>query len=109
VTRSLTGDPITDALVPVAQRLIGAVRDHDTAAVDEALAAAITVTGGRVDPAVALAIVCAAMVPEDIQPSRLLLWVQFQAEYDRLCDAGINPNIARQLTGIQDDKKVAAA
>lgn len=107
--KSLTGDPITDELVPVAQQLIGAVRDSDPNGVDEALAAAITVTGGRVDPAVALAIVCAAMVPDDVAPSRLLLWVQFQAEYDRLIGTGITPTIARQLTALGDSTERGAA
>lgn len=99
-TKSLTGDDVTDALVPIAQQLVGAVRNGDTDGVDEALAAAIVVTGGRCDPGVALAVVCAAMVPDEDHPSHLLKWWRFQFEYDRLIAAGISPSVARELTAV---------
>lgn len=107
---SLTGDSITDDLIPVAQRLIGAVRDSDAGEVEEALAEAILVTGGRCDPGAALAVLCAAMVPDNTPPSRLLLWWKYQAEYDRLVAAGTSPKVARQLAAVGDvEKKEAAA
>lgn len=95
---SLTGDATTDELVPVAQRVVGAVRDMDWHQLDECLAEAIETTGGRCDPAVALLVVCAAMVPEDSQPSRLLGWVGSHVEYDRLTRRGVPVDVARQLT-----------
>lgn len=71
---TLTGDPVTDQLVPIAARLVGAVRDHDPDGVEQALADTILATGGRCDPGAALAVVLAAMVPDDSAPSRLLAW-----------------------------------
>jgi len=71
---SLTGDPTTDALVPIAERFVGAVRDGDSELIEVLLAQAITATGGRCDPGTALAVVLAAMVPDDERPSHLLLW-----------------------------------
>lgn len=94
---SLTGDPTTDALVPIAERFVGAVRDGDAAAVDELLAEVITTTGGRCDPGTALAVVLAAMVPDDVEPSRLLLWRKAFAEYQKLVDRGVDHTVAQQL------------
>lgn len=108
-TRSLTGDPVTDELVPVAQNLIGAVRDNDPAAVDEAFAAAADILAGRSDPAAALAVVCAAMVPEETSPSQLLLWWRFRAEYDRLVSSGVTPHIARELAAVGTEEQNEAA
>lgn len=105
---SLTGDPVTDALVPIAARFVGAVRDNDQQAIDELLAEAIDTTGGRCDPGVALAIVCAALVPEDRSPTELLAWRAIQSEYDRLCAAGIDDHIARELCGMTVRKEQAA-
>jgi hypothetical protein len=82
--RSLTGDPVTDELVPIAQQLIDAVHNEDPDAVDAAFAEAITATGGRCDPGQALAILCAAMVPENASPAGLLAWWGYRAEYERL-------------------------
>lgn len=72
---SLTGDAQTDALVPIAQRFVGAVHDGDTELVDELVAQTILATGGKCDPGTALAVVLAAMVPDDQAPSRLLAWL----------------------------------
>lgn len=103
---SLTGDLATDALVPVAQQLVGAVRAGDSEAVDEAFAAAIDATGGRCNPAEALAVVLAAMVPDNHTPSYLLKWMRADAEYHRLVGKGIEPHIAEQLAG--REKRTAA-
>lgn len=105
---SLTGDPTTDALVPVALQLVGAVRAQDSGAVDEVFASAIELTGGRCDPAAALAIVCAALVPEDAQPSQLLRWQRAAAEYQRLIEKGVDPVIAEQLAGVEDENRNVA-
>ena len=72
----LTGDPTTDALVPIAQRFIGAVHNHDTRAIDELVGETIYATSGRCDPGMALAVVLAAMVPEWLTPSMLLAWLR---------------------------------
>jgi hypothetical protein len=96
---SLTGDPATDALVPIAQQFVGAVRDHDGDRIEELLAEAIVATGGRCDPALALLVVCAAMVPEDLKPSALLAWRQTRDEFLRLTGRGVSSGIARQLMG----------
>lgn len=71
---TLTGDPVTDQLVPIAARLVGAVREGDADGIEQALADTILATGGRCDPGAALAVVLAAMVPDDVEPSRLLAW-----------------------------------
>lgn len=103
---SLTGDPVTDALIPAAQQLIGAVRAGDPDAVDEAFAAAIDATGGRCNPAEALAVVLAAMVPDHHTPTYLLKWMAAEAEYQRLVGQGVPPDVARDLTG--QTKRTAA-
>lgn len=95
---SLTGDATTDALVPIAQRVVGAVRDMDWRQVDECLAETIETTGGRCDPAVALLVVTAAMVPDGARPSGLLSWVGTHLEFDRLTTRGVPVDVARQLT-----------
>lgn len=97
--QDLTGDPTTDVLVPVALQLVGAVRAGDPAAVDEAFAAAILATGGRCDPGQALAIVCAALVPDDASASELLAWREPADRYRHLLEKGVDPKIARELTG----------
>lgn len=104
---SLTGDPATDALVPAALMLIGAVHAHDPNGVDEALAEAIIITGGRCDPGAALAVVCAAMVPVDDRPTDLLRWCKEAAEYERLVEKGVDPKVARDLTAPQPNGRVA--
>lgn len=99
---SLTGDPTTDALVPIAERFVGAVRDGNSELIDELLAEVITTTGGRCDPGTALAVVLAAMVPDDQPPSRLLLWRKAFTEYERLLDRGVNHVVAKELSGLRE-------
>src|SRR5699024_9416395 len=100
----LTGDPTTDALVPVAQRFVGAVREMDNDLIEELLAETIDATGGRCDPAVALAITCAAMVPEHLTPSVLLSWLPSRLEFKRLTERGVPTGVAKQLT---DEREAA--
>lgn len=96
---SLTGDPTTDLLIPIALQLVGAVRAGEQSGVDEAVAAAILATGGRCDPGTALAVICAALVSEDATPSELLAWYRTNAEYERLVGNGVDPLIAGELSG----------
>lgn len=74
-SQTLTGDPASDALVPIAQRLIAAVRDADAGSVDMCIADAIIATQGKCDPGTGLAVVLAAMVPDHYRPSQLLAWI----------------------------------
>lgn len=99
---SLTGDATTDALVPIAQRFVGAVREMDSELMDELIAEVIETTGGRCDPAMALLVVTAAMVPDDSQPSGLLSWVHSHVEFDRLTQRGVPVDVARQLTDTRE-------
>lgn len=92
---SLTGDTTTDALVPIAQRFVGAVRDFDPYEIDEQIAQAIYATGGKCDPHMALCIVLAAMVPEDMNPSALLQWLPTYVRYQKLVKSGMPEGIAR--------------
>lgn len=72
---SLTGDPTTDAMVGPAQRLIWAVRENNGAQITEAFAEAARHVGGDMYRAAAgLAVVLAAMVPDDRSPEELLYW-----------------------------------
>lgn len=107
-----TTDPreaLVDALVPVAARLVAAVRPDGggAPAVTELLA---TVPQQRTD---ALCVVLAAMVNHQAAPAELLAWTdqlpplasppgQLRgrvAEYARLVGAGVRPQVARVLAG----------
>lgn len=72
---SLTGSPITDRLVHTASRLVFAVRNRDRNGIVAAIREARAETGGQCDPAASLAVVCAALVPDNIEPGYLLRWV----------------------------------
>jgi hypothetical protein len=84
MTYSLTGDPLTDALIPPAVRLIWAVREQNQAAVAEAIADATEVAD-----LAAFVVVLAAMVPDDQAPTQLLAWMADPDEYLRLRTAGV--------------------
>lgn len=107
--RSLTGDPTSDALVPIAMRLVGAVRRQDPTAVDEAFADAITATGGQCDPGQALAVVCAAMVAEDARASTSLMWLAVDTETARLTAAGVSPGVLAVLVAPAEKNKKGVA
>ena len=78
---SITGDPTTDALVPVASALVWAVKTQNDAEVAEIL--------DHVD-ARGLAVVLAAMLPDDQPPSALLAWFANPREYIRLREVGVD-------------------
>lgn len=84
---SLTGDPLTDSVVPAAEALVEAVRHADTAAVAEELAAVQQLGDAGLH---ALVVVLAAMVPDDRRPSRLLAWLSDPEEYHRLRASGVD-------------------
>lgn len=84
MTYSLTGDPLTDALIPPAVRLVWAVRESNQPAVAEAIADATAVADLQ-----AFVVVLAAMVPDDQAPTALLAWMHDPAEYLRLREAGV--------------------
>lgn len=89
---SLTGDELTDLMVPVAQRLIGAVREWD---LDEAAAA--IAEAEEAASLTALVIVLAAMVPYDRSASDLLDWVSRREDFQRLRAFGIDPSAAATI------------
>ena len=95
---SLTGDELTDRLVPVASRLVGAVREHDYDEVCAALGEAEALTAGMpLDGAEALCVVLAAMVPWSQTPARLLLWWRHRDEFDSLVQSGLDPAVAADI------------
>ncbi|HEY9475201.1 MAG TPA: hypothetical protein VIS06_15310 [Mycobacteriales bacterium] len=68
-------DAYVDALLPHAQRLVGAVRDGNPAAVVEVLDGVRGVPApDGVDPVAALAVVLACLVPDLSSPRELLAW-----------------------------------
>lgn len=95
---SLTGDELTDRLVPVAGRLVCAVREHDYDEVCEALGEAEALAAGTtLDGAEALAVVLAAMVPWNQTPARLLTWWRHRDEFESLVKAGLEPTVAAEI------------
>lgn len=95
---SLTGDPLTDRLVPVASRLVGAIRTNDIAEVDAALKEARAyVADESVDGAEALCVVLAAMVPWSVAPSDLVAWLKNQAAFNVMVEAGVPSAVAAEL------------
>lgn len=91
---SLTGDPLTDSVVPAAEALVEAVRQGDAAVVAEAFASAQQLGDAGLH---ALVVVLAAMVPDDRRPSRLLAWLRDPTEYQRLRESGVDSATALTL------------
>lgn len=99
---SLTGDPFTDRLAPIAVRFVAAVHDQDADLIDELLAEAIEASGGRCDPGAALAVLCAAAVPErmlDRSMSEMFGPARIRAEYARLCASGVAQEVVEYMNG----------
>lgn len=95
---SATGDPTGDRLVGPAMRLAGGSRMWDGDEVRAAFAdAARVVDGDELQAARALAIVCAAMVPWDGNPSELLRWTRREDEFHRLVAVGVDPASAADV------------
>lgn len=91
---SLTGDPLTDSVVPAAEALTSAVKAADVESVAAALA---SVEQLGVESLRALVVVLAAMVPDDRRPSRLLAWLRDPTEYARLRKSGVDSATALTL------------
>lgn len=105
--RSMTGSPLTDAVIEAAVQLVWAVRWQEGA--DEAFWAA-QAAAARFDglaaqdeagtvSARALALVLAAMVPDDREPSDLLAWMRHRDEYLRLREAGFDADASAAMAG----------
>lgn len=92
---SLTGDPLTDSLIPAASRLVWAVREGDQDDVENLLDE-VRNEGGRVGID-GLLIVLAAMVPDDMTPADLLAWMSDRDEYLRLRSNGVDSRSAGSL------------
>lgn len=93
----LTGDIDLDRLVPAAVRLTCGLREWDADEVAAAFNDAVAATPRGLDPSMALAMVCAAMVPWDQPPSELLSWVAHSAEFERLRALGLDRATAATL------------
>lgn len=91
--RALT-DSDVDAMTPHALALVGAVHDDDPHAVDAALTAALNAPVGGVGT---LAVVLAAMVPDDQSGGELLGWRADPDEYRRLREMGVDSRAAGTL------------
>ena len=92
---SLTGDPLTDSVVPAAQALAWAVKTSDADHVTATLGAVRDELG--VAGLQALIVVLAAMVPDDRSPAELLAWRQNPDEYVRLLVSGVDASTALTL------------
>lgn len=77
-------------MVPVAARLVGAVREWD---LDEVVGA----IGEAGDDITVLVVVLAAMVPYDRTAGDLLGWVRHGEEFKRLVEFGIDPSAAATI------------
>lgn len=95
---SLTGDALTDRLVSVASRLVGAVRQDDFEEVGAAFDEARELCKDEpVNGTEALSVVLAAMVPWNVQPSELLAWYQHMSAFAMMLEAGVDPATAATL------------
>jgi hypothetical protein len=101
---SITGNPITDAVVPAAVNLVWAVRteerDEVLAALKEAHQARLAAGGHdrtEAETLRTLVIVLAGMVPDDRSPRQLLAWLQNPAEYMRLRQDGYDTDTASSI------------
>lgn len=99
----LTGDPLTDRMVPIAARLVGGVREWDAAEVQAAFREALEISPDR--GLNALAITLASMVPYNRSPRDLLTWVGRKNEFERLVAHGIDSaSAATIIDGWEGDR-----
>lgn len=80
----LTGDDLTTALIPLAERLISAVHAVDANEVSALLAEATQLAGDQLGAARALAVLLAAWCSEDHSAAAALGWTVNPAEYQQL-------------------------
>jgi hypothetical protein len=107
MTSSLTGDPVTDQLLPIALQMIWAVREQDPAAVADLFAAAEEVAGDPVTAARGLAVVACALCPDDLRASQALAWLANPREYHRLIVSGVDSVTAGVLASQMPREEVA--
>ncbi|RSN26533.1 hypothetical protein DMC63_01470 [Streptomyces sp. WAC 05977] len=105
---ALTGDRYLETLVPSAEKLVHAVRRDDPMHVDAMLADAEQLYGDPLAGARALAVLLAAMVPDDRTADDLLRWHRNPHEYRRLRALGVPAaeagELAAQVTPIRDGR-----
>ncbi|GAA0638045.1 hypothetical protein GCM10010174_69850 [Kutzneria viridogrisea] len=94
---SPTGDPSTDALLPLAGRLVGAAHDNDATGIEAALGEAEQLLGDSLAATRALVVVLAAMCDDDATPAELLAWRSNPTEYQRLRGLGVDTRTAAVL------------
>lgn len=94
----LTGDRLTDAVLPAAQRLVMAAHTNDKVGVATAFADAELAAGDALRGAMALAVVLGAMCPDDTPPEKALEWRRNPTEYRRLRHAGVSSKEAAVLS-----------
>lgn len=99
MSRAVTGDSYTDALVPLACQLAAAVHDYDRAEIARLLDC-VDLTG--------LVVVLAAMVPDDLAPSELLGWLGHPHEYTRLRAAGVSTLAANSVIAGNEERRDVA-
>ena len=85
----MTGDELTAALVPVADRLITAVHTVDPEAVAQALDEAAQHAGGYLDALRHLTVLLAAMCVEDQPADHVLAWTENPDRYSELRQDGV--------------------
>ena len=89
---SLTGDPLTDALVPAALSLAWDVKLRDRDQITETLAGVVDEFGTL--GLRALCVVLAAMIRDDRSAEHMLTWLQDPEEYLRLRENGVETDTA---------------
>lgn len=95
---TLTGDPLTDRLLPVAVELVGAVHYMGVGEIEAALTKAVAVSGlDDTGTLQALVVLLAAMVDDDRTVHELLAWHGNPDEYWRLRADGFTGDEARVL------------
>lgn len=94
---SPTGDPRLDKLLPLADRLVRAAHNNHRLGIDTALVDAEAIYGDPVTAARALAVLLAAMCPDDSDADELLSWRRNPEEYRRLRGLNVSAAEARTL------------
>lgn len=108
MTASVTGNPITDAVLPAAVNLVWAVRteerDEVEAALKEAHQARLAAGGHgpEIETLRTLVVVLAGLVPDDRSPRQLLAWLQNPQEYRQLRHDGYDADIAGSIAAARN-------
>lgn len=103
----LTGDELTEALLPLLEELVAAVHDLDRERVDAVFAAAEQLVGDPVATARHLAVLTAAMASEDHSVTAALGWTLNPEEYREL--RATTDALTASLRAARADPRGAAA